>query len=113
MSRREWTTSEQQRLVKMSETMTMAEAAKELRRTYNSVLSKAHQLGLTFPAAYIAKPRVVFAEDIAKMMELQSLGLCSAEIGCYVGMHKLAVRSALSKARRGGFDAYPLRENKQ
>ncbi|QDP55716.1 MAG: hypothetical protein Tp138OMZ00d2C19078241_48 [Prokaryotic dsDNA virus sp.] len=109
MDKREWTTLEQQRLVKMSKSMTVAEAAKELRRTYNSVLSKSHQLGVSFRVASASKKRTIFAEDIAQMMELQSLGLCSSEIGCYVGVHKMGVRSALSKARRGGFDAYPLR----
>lgn len=109
MDRREWTTLEKQKLVEMSGSMTMAEAAKELGRTYNSVLSKSHQLGISFPAAYVAKPRVIFAEDIAQMMELQSIGLSSAEIGCYVGMHKLSVRSTLSRARTGGFDTYPLK----
>lgn len=57
----------------------------------------------------LKKKRLVFADNIANMMELQSQGMSLKTIGAHYNMTASKIKSHLCKARRCGFDAYPKR----
>lgn len=61
------------------------------------------------PRKPLRKPRQMYADDIAHMMELRMMGFGFKAIAKCFNITAKGVESALKKAKKQGFDAYPKR----
>ena len=104
-----WTRSEIDYLEAISMENHMAECAKMLGRTFDSVRGKAEALKIKFKRKH--KPSRFFAEDIAFMMEMRASGLNTSDISKLFEINKKEINAALIHAEKYGFDKYPKRAN--
>ena len=105
---RDWTGPEEKKLARLHEKFSIKYCAEVLNRSVISIKNKADRLGLKPKAR--GTQQIFFAEDIAHMLELADLGFSHSQIGMCFNTSRWGVNSALSKARKYGFDKYPKRE---
>ena len=55
------------------------------------------------------KQRSIFAQDVAIMMEMAEYGKSHKEISKYMHIAHISVKTVLWRAKKHGFDAYPMR----
>lgn len=106
MKIKEWTRNEEIRLAGLLPRFTVKDCAFILGRTFKSVHQKKQQLGVYAGKPY-AKRRVFYAENIACIFELISLGFNCAEIAKCFNTKKETIVRAVNNAKKHGFDEYP------
>ena len=82
-------------------------AAQQTGRSEDSIKFMLRGQGL--PKKVFKKRRQMYADDIAHMMELRMLGFGFKTIARCFNTTAKCIESALTKARKHGFDAYPKR----
>lgn len=109
---RPWVTTEIKELRRLYDRFDIKTCAEFMGRAVNSISNRVKVLGLK--PAYERDQKKLYAEDIANLMELKSMGFSWREIGgCYPVYSIQHLRQAVYVARKHGFDAYPKRREKR
>lgn len=104
-----WTKREEQELTRLHQKFDTPSCMLIMGRTESSIKCKVNELGLVSPRPSVGKQRIYYAEDVANMMQLKESGLSNSEIALSYKSAAKTICDVMTKAKRLGFQAYPLR----
>lgn len=104
-----WTTTEQKRLGELYQRFDMNGCSMILDRPVNGVKDMVSRLSLKSPRNTGGNIRQFYAQDIANIFELVSMGFCFNEIAKCFQSNLRTIQTVVRRAESHGFDAYPMR----
>ena len=109
MSRKDWTTGEEKRLIEIYQRFDVIGCSMVMGRTIRSIMGRAEMLGIKSPRANIGYKRRFFAEDMANIFELMQMGFDCESIAKCFNCNLATVGRVIRDAKMNGLANFPKR----
>lgn len=107
-----WTKKEHDKLAHLYARFDTKGCAMILGRSYASVKDKIKHLKLSSPRSTGGNTRVFYAQDVANVFELVTMGFSHSDIAKCFNVPARTIQVTISRAKREGLSAYPKRTTK-